>query len=281
MKMLQTDDGDIRVFFTKQDFESYNVTLTDFITISDKMRELFRNILEIADKRYHFRPKNDSLSIGAIPLGEDRFVLTFSNRSTAAGAILPAATDEPASEEHSLTIRPDDVEFVDDLVKEEPTLPMPQDSRRGRRTPARRDTDTPEEEDEDEELLRENRRVDEMITRFYSRSDEETRDDSDEVSEDDFYRVFNFQHLENLLAFAKASESYKIDSLLLYDSVEHCYHLCLMQDPSASDPEAEYLRAASVAAEYGTPAPNPSILYYVEHFPCIAKHGALEMLRGL
>jgi len=90
--------------------------------------------------------------------------------------------------------------------------------------------------------------------------------------------VFNYTKIRNLITFAEIAKPLRVDSLLLYDDVEHCYHLCLRPLPDAA---ADYTRACHLAAEYGIRAVNPSIRYYCEQFPCIASEQALEMLRSL
>ena len=90
--------------------------------------------------------------------------------------------------------------------------------------------------------------------------------------------VFNFTKVRNLFTYAEVSKTLSVDSLLLYDDVEHCYHLCLLPRKGAED---DYERARSLAAEYSVRAANPSIRYYREQFPCIAEDHALEMLRTL
>ena len=90
--------------------------------------------------------------------------------------------------------------------------------------------------------------------------------------------MYNFSKLQNLLDFADAAAPLSVDSILLYDDVEHCYHLGLQQKDGNAD---DFRRAESLAAEFGMRVSGVTFRYYREQFPCIAEHDALEMLRSL
>ncbi len=356
VKAYQTDDGEIRFYFDKQDIAVHNLEFSDLIVSSAKSRELLALLLRYAHERFGFNPKGNHLTIGAIPLGTDHFLLTLSDKdatrfpglsqaaaerddeSDEAGAaelydeddsLLPESAKEVSSEEllsgkwFSDSDSQDD-DFWSDLAS---GANIRDDSAQGEVVDAGNadgDATAPDaanetNDDNSEEGFRsflqymmgflsddhdqapatagngnwqgagndpEGEAVNEDAAaaaeaRAQKRAAAKDRKRTKEKVEKNAgtaVGMFNFSKLENLLAFAEAAEPLKVDSMLLYDDVEHCYHLCMMALPSGED---DFRRARNLAAEFGTRTSGVAFRYYREQFPCIAEHDALEMLRNL
>ena len=382
MRVYQTDDGDIRFLFTERDITNHNLSMADFLTGSAKTRTLLMKLLRYADRRFGFRPRDGHLTIGAIPISNNLFILTLSDKAqlpghpehsgadrlaSGDGSAFPgkgdfddredadagrqrrasrrsdssaadddfalfSGTDKPSadssaqdSDEITEEYRRDILRILADSMLSEPVDDSLMDDDRNTADTSRQDGDkgsVPDWENAPASADSADPPVDFSGTSEVSEAELNEGFDGDAGNSDgslsELFRflselsgpedaapaapgndsaapasgdssaaakeapaegsVFNFTKVRNLFTYAEVSKTLSVDSLLLYDDVEHCYHLCLLPRKGAED---DYERARSLAAEYSVRAANPSIRYYREQFPCIAEDHALEMLRTL
>ena len=80
MKAYQSDDGEIRFYFDREDIAVHNLQFSDLITSSAKSKKLLAQLLQYAHEHFGFNPSGNHLTIGAIPLGKDHLLLTLSDK---------------------------------------------------------------------------------------------------------------------------------------------------------------------------------------------------------
>ena len=80
MKAYQSDDGEIRFYFDREDIAVHNLQFSDLITSSAKSKKLLAQLLQYAHEHFGFSPSGNHLTIGAIPLGKDHLLLTLSDK---------------------------------------------------------------------------------------------------------------------------------------------------------------------------------------------------------
>ncbi|MBO4627194.1 MAG: adaptor protein MecA, partial [Lachnospiraceae bacterium] len=120
MKAYQTDDGEIRFYFDKQDIAVHNLEFSDLIVSSAKSRELLALLLRYAHERFGFNPKGNHLTIGAIPLGTDHFLLTLSDKDATRfpGLSQAAERDDESDEAGASELYDDDDSLLPEDAKE-------------------------------------------------------------------------------------------------------------------------------------------------------------------
>lgn len=335
MKAYQSDDGEIRFYFDREDIAVHNLQFSDLITSSAKSKKLLAQLLQYAHEHFGFNPSGNHLTIGAIPLGKDHLLLTLSDKDVSGK--LPGGLHADALPFRQDSGSADDADFWDE---EEPFL-FPEDATEvpsdalladifsladSDSSSETNNTDTtgdpsedskdgnirsflqymlgflnddsdvtanadaaenllqaqdPGRDDRDEDLTPAEAAAEQAAAREQKRAAAKDRERTREKIAKNTRTttgMYNFSKLQNLLDFADAAAPLSVDSILLYDDVEHCYHLGLQQKDGNAD---DFRRAESLAAEFGMRVSGVTFRYYREQFPCIAEHDALEMLRSL
>lgn len=361
MKAYQSDDGEIRFYFDREDIAVHNLQFSDLITSSAKSKKLLAQLLQYAHEHFGFNPSGNHLTIGAIPLGKDHLLLTLSDKDVSGK--LPGGLHADALPFRQDSDSADDADFWDEeepLLFPEDATEVPSDalladifsladsdssSETGNSETGGADSDNaensaasgdgqnsadntdttgdpsedskdgnirsflqymlgflnddsdvtansdasenllqaqdPGRDDRDEDLTPAEAAAEQAAAREQKRAAAKDRERTREKIAKNTRTttgMYNFSKLQNLLDFADAAAPLSVDSILLYDDVEHCYHLGLQQKDGNAD---DFRRAESLAAEFGMRVSGVTFRYYREQFPCIAEHDALEMLRSL
>ncbi len=82
MKIEKVSSSQIKVYLSGKDLEERNLKLAELAYSSDKTRELFRELMEMAIEEYGFSADNIPLMIEAVPVNGDEVVLIVSKVSS-------------------------------------------------------------------------------------------------------------------------------------------------------------------------------------------------------
>lgn len=78
MKFERIDDKTVRCFLSNEELESFQIDYKDFVTRSDKAREVVREIMEQATEEVGFQPPKFAFDMSIMMMPDQGVVLTFS-----------------------------------------------------------------------------------------------------------------------------------------------------------------------------------------------------------
>ncbi len=78
MKFERVDDKTVRCFISNEELEDYQIDYKDFVTRSDKAREIVRDIIAQASETVGYKPPKFAFDLSIMMLPEQGLVLTFS-----------------------------------------------------------------------------------------------------------------------------------------------------------------------------------------------------------
>ncbi len=78
MKIEKISNTQIKVILSRRDLEERNLKFTEIASVSDKTRELFKEMMEEAVREFGFTADNIPLMIEAVPIGNDEIMLLVS-----------------------------------------------------------------------------------------------------------------------------------------------------------------------------------------------------------
>lgn len=81
VRIERIDDSTVKCFLSKEELDEYEVSYTDFITRSEKVREMVDEILAQAGEEVGFQPTQPVLEVQIMILPDQGIVLTFSEKS--------------------------------------------------------------------------------------------------------------------------------------------------------------------------------------------------------
>jgi len=80
MKIERVDESTVKCFLSNEELEAYEITYKDFVTRSDKAREVVEEIIEQAEEEVGYQPPKFAFDLQIMMLPEEGMVLTFSER---------------------------------------------------------------------------------------------------------------------------------------------------------------------------------------------------------
>lgn len=78
MKFERVDEKTVRCFISNEELEGYQIDYKDFVTRSEKAREIVRDIIEQATEEVGYRPPKFAFDMSIMMMPEQGVVLTFS-----------------------------------------------------------------------------------------------------------------------------------------------------------------------------------------------------------
>lgn len=78
MRFERVDENTVRCFISNEELEGYQIDYKDFVTRSDKAREVVRDIIEQATEEVGYRPPKFAFDMSIMMMPDQGLVLTFS-----------------------------------------------------------------------------------------------------------------------------------------------------------------------------------------------------------
>ncbi|MCD7737341.1 MAG: adaptor protein MecA [Lachnospiraceae bacterium] len=255
MRIEKINDRQIRCTLTSEDLASRNINIKELAYGSDKARELFQDMMEVAASDFGFEADNIPLVIEAIPVSMDTIVLLITKvedpeeLDTRFARFSPEAPNAEAG--FSLADLKDRIEGADDI------LDLIKRLSEGRRQAA--DKTAPDQTAES--------------------SDAVEAADNDELP--NLMRVYSFHSLDDAIRAAGVLDHLYDGPNTLYKSQdEGVYYLVLKKD---SCPAAQFNKICNILSEYAFPCHFAVGMeaHFREHFETILAENALQSLREL
>lgn len=82
MRIERIDDKTVKCFLSNEELEEYNIDYKDFVTRSDKAREIVQAIMEHAEEEVGYKPPKFAFDLQIMMLPEQGLVLTFSEKDS-------------------------------------------------------------------------------------------------------------------------------------------------------------------------------------------------------
>lgn len=80
MKIERIDDKTVKCFLSNEELEEYDIDYKDFITRSEKAKEVVQEIIEQAEEEVGYKPPRYAFDLQIMMLPEQGLVLTFSEK---------------------------------------------------------------------------------------------------------------------------------------------------------------------------------------------------------
>lgn len=245
MTIERLSDTQIRCTLNKQDLQERQLQLSELFYGSEKVKELFRDLMQMASYECGFETEDLPLMIEAIPVDADCLVLVVTKveDSEELDSRFSNFTPNPEKQGHT----------------EKPVLPALAD-----------------------EILNYFSQFKELLSQKAGELSKE--EDSVEAQADaaaSLKKVYIFDSLQTVSRFAAVIVSYYHGTVRLYkDTVSDAYYLLLDMYGHTAE---EFNKLCNIASEYGrsVSANNAALLYYQEHFTPVAGAQVLETLAKL
>ncbi|MCH5272471.1 MAG: adaptor protein MecA [Lachnospiraceae bacterium] len=246
MTIERLSDTQIRCTLNKQDLQERQLQLSELFYGSEKAKELFHDLMQMASYECGFDTEDLPLMIEAIPVDADCLVLVVTK-----------------------------VEDSDEL-----------DSRFSNFTPFTEKNNQPEKPAMPalaDEILNYFSQFKELLSKKASElsSKTEAAEEDDSKTPASLVKMYRFDSLQALSRFASIIAAHYCGSVKLYKNASGgAYYLLLDMLGHTAE---EFNKLCNIASEYGNsvPANNASLLYYQEHFNLIDGENLLETLARL
>lgn len=256
MKIEKINDRQIRCYLTSKDLADRKVKLSEIAYGSEKAKQLFRDMLDLAERECGFEGKDTPIMVEAIPSPPDELVLVITK------------VDNP-----------------DEL-----------DVRFSRFTPSDSDSDgTQENSDENPDGIFGKNVIEQagagdvdaadaikgILDRVFGGNDNGTDGKKEPEKQEikipaDYFRTFRFTTLEKTAEFARAAGiGFAGPSKLYKNPADGKYYLTIGIKNADRD---VFRKLCNRACEFGEEAPEAKMSYYTEHCKCIIKSDALGIL---
>lgn len=246
MKIERLSDNQIRCTLNKQDLQERKLQLSELFYGSDKAKELFRDLMQMASYECGFETEDLPLMIEAIPVNPDCLVLVVTKVED---------TDELDSRFSNFTPGKDK-----DTTPQAPAAPALAD-----------------------EILNYFSQVKELLHQKAAKLSKEAgvSEESIETATPYFKKTYCFSSLNEVCRFASVVlPNYRGEVTLYKDPAEGVYYLLLdMKGHSAE----EFNKLCNIASEYSQPIPTTPATYrfFEEHFTPVNTEHLLETLAKL
>jgi len=80
MKIERIDDKTVKCFLSNEELEEYDIDYKDFVTRSDKAKEVVQEIIEQAEEEVGYRPPKYAFDLQIMMLPDEGLVLVFSEK---------------------------------------------------------------------------------------------------------------------------------------------------------------------------------------------------------
>lgn len=269
MKIEKINDNQIRCTLNKHDLASREIKLSELAYGTEKAKNLFRDMMQMASYEYGFEADDHPLMIEAIPLSADSIILNISKvedpdeLDTRFSKFSPAFDDNDEYNDYA-----DDYEDISDDSADEILDYFSDDSV----------SDSSESLHDSFVSLRDllsNKLADKHNTKS------DSSDDTASSGEQDLLRIYRFKNLNTLERLSIILKNVYFGSNTLYkDNINSLYYLVV--NKSGHSPE-EFNRICNILTEYGVRENTPSSreAFFIEHFTPLIKENALQVLSTL
>lgn len=83
MKIERIDDKTVKCFLSNEELEEYDIDYKDFVTRSDKAKEVVQEIIEQAEEEVGYKPPKYAFDLQIMMLPDEGLVLVFSDKDPA------------------------------------------------------------------------------------------------------------------------------------------------------------------------------------------------------
>ena len=83
MKIERIDDKTVKCFLSNEELEEYDIDYKDFVTRSDKAKEVVQEIIEQAEEEVGYKPPKYAFDLQIMMLPEEGLVLVLSDKDPA------------------------------------------------------------------------------------------------------------------------------------------------------------------------------------------------------
>ena len=80
MKIERIDDKTVKCFLSNEELEEYDIDYKDFLTRSDKAKEVVQEIIEQAEEEVGYKPPKYAFDLQIMMLPDEGLVLVFSEK---------------------------------------------------------------------------------------------------------------------------------------------------------------------------------------------------------
>ena len=80
MKIERIDDKTVKCFLSNEELEEYEIDYKDFVTRSDKAKEVVQEIIEQAEEEVGYKPPKYAFDLQIMMLPDEGLVLVFSEK---------------------------------------------------------------------------------------------------------------------------------------------------------------------------------------------------------
>lgn len=246
MTIERLSDTQIRCTLNKQDLQERQLQLSELFYGSDKAKELFHDLIQMASYECGFETEDLPLMIEAIPVDADCLVLVVTKVEDSEELDSRFSNFTPFTEKQSHS--------------EKAAIPALAD-----------------------EILNYFSQFKELLSKKASELSAKTEasKEEDETAPASLKKVYIFDSLQAVSRFATVVASYYHGDAKLYnDSTTGAYYLLLDMFGHTAE---EFNKLCNIASEYGhsVSANNAALLYYKEHFTNVAGDRILETLAKL
>lgn len=306
MKIEKINENQIRCIIEREDLEEHKLQLSELISGSSRVRELFRDLMERAFYEVGFDADNIPLMIEALPMNGDCLVLVITKVDNPAeladryanvpklnlqmepvdeddedyeeedvlSAVLDAATDDMDTEVSVKGPGMEHLPFTDEQKKQLLNSAMDMIAPFTKALAKARETAMQHQQAKNTE-------ADSQNTQAGADTAQATSNQPKKISPLDLPQYYIFESLETVMEFSLlVTPFYEGDSELYKDPASSLYYLVLKRYNSDKD---SFKRACHLATDYATTFmgsyTTPS--YIDEHFIPILKEQALETLASL
>ena len=244
MKIERIDDKTVKCFISNEELEEFDITYKDFITRSEKAKEVVEEIIEQAIEEVGYKPPQFAMDMQIMMLPEKGMVLTLSEKTP------DDIKNNPALMEYLKEMRKTLEEHFGDLIE---THGLP-----GGKTDKNPGLQLGSE-------------------KAKSGSQEKGSDSKNGENKQPDFAIFKMKSLRDLSNYARIlPKNLRVESCLYADKGE--YYLFLQKGHASYQ---RYSRACVQALEYGVlfGATEDKIVYLDEHAECLIPEKAIAKLR--
>ncbi|MCC8067533.1 MAG: adaptor protein MecA [Clostridiales bacterium] len=256
MKIEKINDRQIRCTLTSEDLASRNINVKELAYGSDKAKELFQDMMQVAAQDFGFEADNIPLVIEAIPLSMDTIILIITKvedpeeLDTRFARFSP---EEPGSDTGiSFADLKAHMEGADDILDLIKRISEGRKRASGNTLPAEGNSDAPENVKES---------------------------DPDDLA--NLMRTYSFRTLDDAIRAASVLDTVYDGPNTLYKNPEDNVYYLLLKKASSS-PE-QFNKICNILSEYAAPCRFLTGMeaYFHEHFEVILSGHALQSLKEL
>lgn len=246
MTIERISDTQIRCTLNKQDLQERQLQLSELFYGSDKAKELFHDLIQMASYECGFETEDLPLMIEAIPVDADCLVLVVTKVEDSEELDSRFSNFTPFAEKHNTSSKKAVPALADEILNYFSQF---------------------------KELL--SKKADEIQAK------QDTKEQDSEPVPSSLKKVYAFDSLPEVSRFASVVAShYHSDATLYKDNSTGKYYLLLDMLGHTAE---EFNKFCNIASEYGQPVSsgNAALLYYNEHFTTVASHRVLDTLSKL